>query len=58
MLSEVQHECPLGKSDHEVFQTEIDEECEEIGLKNHKERRNYNRAKYNDLRAIFGSINW
>lgn len=27
LLSEVQHKCPLGKSDHEVLQIKTDEEC-------------------------------
>ena len=56
----VEHNCPLGKSDHEVLEVEIDKEHEtETAEYKHKEkRRNYARANYKELSKYFPSINW
>lgn len=59
LFGEMQQKCKLEKHDHEILQIEMDWECEETRLGNHKEkRRNYNKAKHNYLWAFFGSINW
>ncbi|MPC66211.1 hypothetical protein E2C01_060357 [Portunus trituberculatus] len=53
----IEHECPLGKSDHELLKF-----CLDVGLrvKNEdgykEEHLNYARARCNDLRRYFGDV--
>ena len=59
LVNEVQHECPLGKSDHELltFGVKVGFSKEnEVGYK--EECLNYAKGRYNDLRNYFGNVDW
>ena len=49
----------MGKSDHLSVQTELQEEKVQRCVEDYKkERLNYARANYENLRNYFGSIDW
>ncbi|MPC93166.1 hypothetical protein E2C01_088288 [Portunus trituberculatus] len=57
LSQEIEYECPLGKSDHELLKF-----CLDVGLSvengdGYKEEHlNYARARYNDLRRYFDNV--
>ena len=56
---DIQYQSPLGKSDHMVL--EIKPERDEAILRSEeyrKERRNYAKTNFKELRDFFGQINW
>ena len=59
LRQEVEHECPLGRSDHELLKFLLDKNFGVESEEEYKEERlNYNRARYNDMRSYFENIDW
>ena len=55
----IRHEPPLGRSDHEVLEFSVNMEGEERKKETHKRnRRNYAKANYEELRKYFQELNW
>lgn len=58
-IDDVKHKCPLGKSDHEMLQVEINSNCVEVLDEKHKaKRRNYFKVRYEELKTFFRNMNW
>ena len=56
---EVEHVCPLGRSDHDVLKFSLDVEKDaEINKEYMEDRLNYARADYDGLRKFFGEVDW
>ena len=56
---EIEHECPLGRSDHELLKFSLNMDLRvknEDGCK--EERLNYYKARYNDMRNYFENMDW
>ena len=59
LKDEIEHECPLGKSDHDVLRFTLDMELDTVKNEEYKEGRlNYAKANYNHLREFFSEIDW
>ena len=59
MKEEIEHECPLGKSDHDVLKFRLNLRMDMKQNDEHKEERlNYFRANYYNLRNFFAEIDW
>ena len=54
---EVEHECPLGKSDHELLKFQLPTYSQD--KEEHKEKcLNYAKGRYDDLRNYFANADW
>ena len=59
LAKDIMYMCPFGKSDHIVLELELKETTEEERNESHrKERRNYAKANFPELRNFFGQVNW
>ncbi|MPC98925.1 hypothetical protein E2C01_094312 [Portunus trituberculatus] len=55
----IEHECPLGKSDHELLKFYLDVGLSVENGDGYKEEcLNYARARYNDLKRYFDNVDW
>ncbi|MPD06406.1 hypothetical protein E2C01_102220 [Portunus trituberculatus] len=59
LKEEIEHECPLGKNDHDVLSFELDTEISTDKIVEHREEKLiYIRANYNHMREFFNEIDW
>ena len=59
LRDEVEHVCPMGRSDHDVLKFNLDVEKDVGTIKEYKEDRlNYARADYDGLRKFFREVDW
>ena len=57
--NEVEHECPLGKSDHELLKFAVKVSFSKDKEVRHKEKSlNYAKGRYDDLRNYFENVDW
>ena len=59
LKEEIEHECPLGKSDHDVLRFKLDTEVNMEKSEEYREGKlNYIKANYNHIREFFNEIDW
>ena len=59
LRKDIEHECPLGKSDHNILEFELDLNIDSTQTnKDDEGRLNYNKANYHNLREFFRGIDW